>query len=398
MRRSFLLALSSFTVAASSMAFLAQGCGTNTLGVQDMCGWLGNDSSCYRRFAEGVVSETGGPACGVLGTVADDPMQSTTKRTMGAFASRDKLDVCFITAVDKDGNGLGGKIVFDPAIDPTKFPAPFGFKIVNPDGSECGTGTYTSETFFSITIDAPVSAGSSSSSSGSGGSTGTTTTSSSVDTSPISYGTFSIETGDHPQLLDTTCPATAAFPDGEAHKFNIDQLDKCPQYKSIVPTAQVYWSTGVVGKLNKDGTISGEEPGYIRLKVFYPPTDKSVANQAKDATITPVAVEYFDCQFPPSLPPCADGVKGDGESDVDCGGLICPKCVANQQCITASDCDSNCACAPDAMGVRRCTDKPTTKCPTSSSGSGGTGGSGGTTSSTTDTNTTTSSTTSSTTT
>ena len=37
---------------------------------------------------------------------------------------------------------------------------------------------------------------------------------------------------------------------------------------------------------------------------------------------------------------CSDGVKNNGESDIDCGGASCAKCGTGKSCTVASDCQS----------------------------------------------------------
>lgn len=39
-------------------------------------------------------------------------------------------------------------------------------------------------------------------------------------------------------------------------------------------------------------------------------------------------------------PTCSDGVKNQDETDIDCGGLTCPKCNDTKACNVSSDCGS----------------------------------------------------------
>jgi hypothetical protein len=40
---------------------------------------------------------------------------------------------------------------------------------------------------------------------------------------------------------------------------------------------------------------------------------------------------------------CSDGIKNQGESDIDCGGSNCAQCDDNASCTVSSDCTSlNC--------------------------------------------------------
>ncbi len=46
---------------------------------------------------------------------------------------------------------------------------------------------------------------------------------------------------------------------------------------------------------------------------------------------------------PPTTAPsasCIDGVKNQDETDADCGGATCPKCIAGKACVAAGDCVS----------------------------------------------------------
>jgi hypothetical protein len=42
---------------------------------------------------------------------------------------------------------------------------------------------------------------------------------------------------------------------------------------------------------------------------------------------------------------CSDGVKDGSETDVDCGGPLCPPCVQGKSCLAGSDCKSGLFCA-----------------------------------------------------
>jgi len=44
------------------------------------------------------------------------------------------------------------------------------------------------------------------------------------------------------------------------------------------------------------------------------------------------------------VPTCSDGVKNQDETDVDCGGSICPKCADGKSCLLDSDCLSGYCC------------------------------------------------------
>jgi hypothetical protein len=74
------------------------------------------------------------------------------------------------------------------------------------------------------------------------------------------------------------------------------------------------------------------------------------------------------CTTPP--PQCLNNVRDANETDVDCGGGVCPPCINGKSCILASDCasgfcDATNKCAPGGSAG------------SGGSGGGGSGGSGG---------------------
>lgn len=390
MRRSLALAFVSFSIGVASIASLAPGCGNSSIPVQDLCGWLSTDDNCYRRFAQGVADPMS-PACGVSAEAADADKGNMppTKRTAGVFQSATKLDVCYVNAV-VGGKGVGGKIKFDPPLDPNTFPPhDFSFTIINPIGTVCGSGSYKDTASFSIKINDPdglcetappdpeAGAG------GTGTSTTTTTTTSTTTdgTTPLTCGAYTSQVNDD-QTIDVTCP------NGEEHKFNYYQLNKCDglngdrtaaepaeaSFAGIMPMAKVEAFGGVARTVNANGTVNDDgKPGYVKLRVYYPPLDGAL----KDVKPAPEAhaIEYFDCQFGPPAPLCADAMKSESETDVDCGGVLCVKrCIAGQTCIIDQDCDPSCQCIPDNMGLLRCCGV----LPGGAGGAAGTGGTGGT--------------------
>jgi hypothetical protein len=49
-----------------------------------------------------------------------------------------------------------------------------------------------------------------------------------------------------------------------------------------------------------------------------------------------------NCKDKKCIPnPCMNGVKDGDETDVDCGGATCPKCVSGDDCLAPTDCESN---------------------------------------------------------
>src|SRR5208337_3761284 len=47
------------------------------------------------------------------------------------------------------------------------------------------------------------------------------------------------------------------------------------------------------------------------------------------------------CQPKSAGPSCKDGIKNAGETDVDCGGAICPPCGVGKKCAGSRDCSTN---------------------------------------------------------
>ena len=73
-----------------------------------------------------------------------------------------------------------------------------------------------------------------------------------------------------------------------------------------------------------------------------------------------VALAAAGCKHGKTTPPtCVDRLHDGDESDVDCGGAVCPGCVAGRACVAAHDClsricgaDGRCAAESCADGVR----------------------------------------------
>ncbi len=55
------------------------------------------------------------------------------------------------------------------------------------------------------------------------------------------------------------------------------------------------------------------------------------------------------------VPTCSDGRTNQGESDVDCGGMNCPKCIASKHCNNGGDCDST-VCSSGVCQAPTCMD------------------------------------------
>jgi cysteine-rich repeat protein len=367
MRRSFALALASLSLGVGSILIAGQGCTRTALGVQDLCGWLADECNCYRRFAAGVAPSTKGqgPMCGVQLDANKNAINPATnmlypaaeKPTIGTFLSRDKLDVCVLTGAQ------GGQIVFDPPLDPLAFPpSNFAFKILDGTGKLCGDGSYATSTSFSIGFPAPEGTGGTAGTGGSGGGGGTGGTggggltcrgdSGANNEDPareaITYGTFSIAAADPTNVVETTCP------NDEKHRFNLLQLDKCDgsgsndgvteeSYRALMPTAQVDANAGGISI-----------PGEVRLRITWPKSEPvDTMNGQK-----PIQVEYFDCLFPGSVPPCLNGVQDGAEVAVDCGFVACGGgCPVGSPCTQEKDCTSG-ICTPNVKGLKECVATP----------------------------------------
>ncbi|AFQ50386.1 YncE family protein [Burkholderia cepacia] len=88
-------------------------------------------------------------------------------------------------------------------------------------------------------------------------------------------------------------------------------------------------------------------------------TDKSVsviatATNTVKATVG-VGTIPFDVitPFVPPAPTCNDNMQNGQETDVDCGGPVCPKCGLSKKCLINSDCASN-HCVNNMMGPPTC--------------------------------------------
>src|SRR4051812_2897665 len=53
--------------------------------------------------------------------------------------------------------------------------------------------------------------------------------------------------------------------------------------------------------------------------------------------------------------PCTDKMQDQDETDVDCGGMMCPKCDTGQHCVHGADCASA-ICDNNACAGPSCTD------------------------------------------
>ena len=86
----------------------------------------------------------------------------------------------------------------------------------------------------------------------------------------------------------------------------------------------------------------------------------------QQGALTQLDLTYTPGGEPPAGPTCSDGIKNQDETDIDCGGTVCPKCANNKNCTINKDCKSN------YCKNKVCKKKPVTRI----SGGGGGGGGG----------------------
>jgi hypothetical protein len=293
-------------VAPPAFAALIQACGSEPL-PQDICSWLQDGNNCYARFADDV-----GLQCGYAPPPEpSDPVASST----GTFSVRDMLDICLPTA--------GGQVIFDPPLDLTLFPlTAIAGKILDAKAVECGSFAVTNEVSFAVTIN-PVDKDDAGASAP-------------LD-DDITGGTFVADTPVDRKVQTVTCPGGV-----ETHPFNLEVLQKCEAVRGFLPQVQLDSSPGSPPTNTGDAGV----PGFVRLRVFYPPDDPTAANAA------PRVVEYFNCSIPAPPHPCQDMLLNGLETDIDCGGNCPAKCGEMQNCNVDADCQSgNCGLVE---GFKKC--------------------------------------------
>jgi hypothetical protein len=70
-----------------------------------------------------------------------------------------------------------------------------------------------------------------------------------------------------------------------------------------------------------------------------------------------VALAALGCKRSPVAPNCGDSIKNGTETDVDCGGPICPACGTGRACHQGSDCQSLVCGLGSVCAAASCTDK-----------------------------------------
>ena len=299
--------------------------------IENLCSWMTDESNCAARFEADV-----GIWCGYLPVPLPKPLPDAytpADSATGTFLARDKLDIC----VRSEAIG-GGQVVFDPPLNIATFPpASVAFTIKNARGAVCGAGAYAGNVNFSVTIN-PVSfadAGLLAPIEGSG-----------IDFpypgDDIQGGVYSSVREDGRDVFDVTCPGG-----NEQHHFNLWTLQTCPPASiQYLPTATFEAAAGAAPlDPGTTGAPTAGIPGYVRLRVSYPPLT------ARNGDV-PKVVEYFNCAIPAPPHPCFDGIKDGLETYVDCGH-VCPNlCQAPLACAIDDDCASHSCVA--AVGIRQC--------------------------------------------
>jgi hypothetical protein len=356
MRRHLLLAAAVSPILVAAVAASAPGCGTEEF--ENICGFLKDPKNCYATF-----HAMAGERCGTLGE---------SQEPTGTFASRDNLDVCFLST--------GGQVVFDPPLDPAAFPPKsFAFKRLDAQAQECGSFTFSGEFSYSVTINACKNPGEDA---GEGGDAGADLpqcadgSGAGEGITSVSGGTVAITTPEGRATLDVSCA------DGTSHHFNrIDaKNEECKGHAALLPRAELQVNLGTQPPPDAGPSAPDTFAGFIAFRVHYPPINPSVdADGGVAPNESPEVVEYFNCKIPPPPALCFNGQKDGLETDVDCGGTLCPKpCGEGQFCVRKEDCASG-SCARDTDGFSKCAQAGTGGAggTDDASGAGSTGSSGG---------------------
>jgi hypothetical protein len=304
-------ALALFALAAPPALFsIVQACGSEPL-PQDLCSWLADANNCYTRFANDV-----GTQCGREFVAGNDPLASAD----GFFQAREELEICI--------KNEGGQVVFDPPLDVAAFPlTSVAFQLLDERANVCGVGTFGGPFTYGIAISPVDAEDAGAATAPDGGPLG----------DDITGGAFTSEQPAGRDVLNIGCPGGA-----ESHNFNTLVTQKCAHLSPLLPQAVLESNPGVPPLLDGSGAL----PGYVRLRVHYPPLDPAAANAA------PRVVEYFNCLIPEPPHPCENGIKNGSETDVDCGGQCPGKCADGLSCLENTDCLSN-NCGLNG-GIRQC--------------------------------------------
>ncbi|WP_437954496.1 hypothetical protein WME76_23220 [Sorangium sp. So ce119] len=349
MRRYVLLAAAVAPILAVTAAVSVPGCGEE---FENICVFLDDSSSCYHEFR----TETS-TRC----------WPSGESSPVGTFASREKLDVCFLEG--------GGQIVFDPPLDIAAFPpTSIAFKRLDTQAAECGAVTLSGEFSYSVTVQVPctpedVDAGAEACADPATDSTG-----------QIGR-TITLATPEARDVLDVSCA------DGTSHHFNRADIQECAVrgQAKLQPRAVLEANPGNQPPPDADPTVPETTEtygGFIKLSIRYPQSEATEeveenGKKVKQVFKDPEVIEYFNCRIPPPAPICANGQKDGLETDVDCGGTLCDKrCGDGQSCAVVGDCSPGMSCTLDSSGFLKCQAPDDSSASASTGGGAGAGGSG----------------------
>ncbi|WP_437730249.1 hypothetical protein [Sorangium sp. So ce1335] len=350
MRRYVLLAAAVAPLLAVTAAVSVPGCGEE---FENICAFLDEPNSCYHKFRDETSTRC---------------WPSGESSPSGTFASREKLDVCFLEG--------GGQIVFDPPLDIATFPpTSVAFKRLDSQAAECGSVTLSGEFSYSVTVQVPctgedVDAGAEGC----------------VDAGTDSTGmvgrTITLATPEGRDILDVNCA------DGTSHHFNRVDIEECAAsgQDRLQPRAVLVASPG--NQPPPDAGPTAPETvenyaGFIKLSIHYPQSEAITevedeeGKKVKQVSTPPEVIEYFNCRIPPPAPLCANGQKDGLETDVDCGGMLCDKrCDNGQSCAVDQDC-AGMPCVLDSSGFLKCKAPDGSSASAMTGGGAGAGGSGG---------------------
>ncbi|WP_441292927.1 hypothetical protein ACSRUE_23335 [Sorangium sp. KYC3313] len=345
MRRYVLLAAAVAPILAVTAAVSVPGCAEE---FENICTFLDDSSSCYHAFQ----------------TETDDQcwMKGEGNGPVGNFASRDKLDVCFLKS--------GGQIVFDPPLDIAAFPPKsMAFKRLTARAEECGSVAFSGEFSYSVTVKVPCTGADIDAGAEGCADAG-------ADNNSTIGRTLTLTTPEGRSTLDVSCAG------GKSHHFNRVDIQECAieGQDRLQPRAVLEANAGNQPPPDAGPDTTGDFAGSIKLRIYHPQSGAIEVNEKREKRVEtdPVVVEYFDCVIPPPAPLCSNGQKDGLETDIDCGGTLCEKrCDDGQSCAGNQDCATGTTCRQDTSGFLKCQTSDSNSASTTTGSAAGAGGSGG---------------------